>query len=144
MKTTISILIILQAFVIVAVGIIGVSEVKNEQAEVRSIWGKMIREMAAEGYLSTAVEDHYSEYLQRNGYVQTIPYFQASHTNPNNRVLRPQHGVVATDKNVLHLTIEVEPKPFIKLVKFLRDGQPNFTFTGTRISEYLPPDGGLP
>lgn len=140
MKTTLSILIVLLFFVIVAVGIVGVSEIKNEQAEVRGIWQKMLREMATEGYLPSSVKDHYASYLQQRGYQQAFSYFNASHTNSTNRAIRPQHGKVATSKNIVTLTIEVEPKPFIRAIKFLRDGQPNFIFTGTRISEYLPID----
>ncbi|MGG4456906.1 hypothetical protein ABEX29_01220 [Brevibacillus porteri] len=144
MKTVISILLSMLIFIIVSVGIIGVSEIKNEQAEVRSVWGKMLREMAADGYLADSVVSHYSDYLKAQGYEQDFPYFQASHTNSNNRAIRPQHGKVATSDNIVRLSIEVEPKPFIKAIKFLRDGQPNFIFSDTRISEYLPIEGDQP
>lgn len=144
MKTTISILMILICFLIVAVGIVGVSEIKQEKAEVRNVWQSMLREMAAEGYLSSAVADHYTQYLKEQGYQQSVSFFQASHTNSNNRATRPQHGQVATSKNIVTLTVVVEPKPFIRAIKFLRDGQPDFVFTGTRISEYLPVGGGRP
>lgn len=142
MKNFISFLLVLLYSVIAIVGILGVLEIKHEEAEVRSVWEKMLREMAAEGYLDESIASHYTKYLVEQGYQQSIPYFQASHSSAGNRAIRPQHGEVVTTKNIVSLTVEVEPKPFIKAIKFLRDGQPNFTFTGTRLSEYLQQDGG--
>jgi len=139
LKPMVSFLMVLLFVVPFTFGIIGVSEMQQERAEVRAIWEKMLREMKAEGYLSESVAQHYSDYLQSRGYQQSTPFFTASHTSRETRAVRPQHGQVDPSQNVVTLTVEVEPKPFIKAVSFLRTGHSTFRFTGTKISDYIPP-----
>lgn len=140
MKPILSFLMLLLLVVPFTFGIIGVSEMQQERAEVRAIWEKMLREMQAEGYLADSVAQYYTDYLKSRGYQQSTPFFTASHTSQGTRAVRPQHGRVDPSQNVVTLTVEVEPKPFIKAVSFLRTGHSTFRFTGTKISDYIPPE----
>lgn len=141
MKNMTGFLLALLFLVPFVVGIFGVSEIQQERAEVAKIFRDVLREMKAEGYLSAGTSAYYEQYLRDRGYEQSKPYFRASHTDPNRRAVRPTHGSVDPSKNEVMLTIEVEPKPFIKGITFLREAQPNFIFTGTRLSDYIREEG---
>lgn len=138
MKGVLSFMMIFLYLVPVIVGIVGGSEIQQEKAEVRSIWEQMLRDMAAEGYLSPSVQAHYTQVLQKRGFSQETPFFVASHTSSSSRAIRPQHGEVASKQNQVKLTIQVEPTPWIKTIAFLHGENTTFRFTGTKISEYIP------
>ncbi len=143
MKQVLSFFLVLLIFVTQTTGIVAVSVMEQEKAEVRNLFEQMLREMATVGYLDPAVASYYEQKLKSLGYQQSTPYFIASHTSPDQRAIRSIRGE-SGDDNQVTLTVEVQPSAGVRVISILRTGDARFRFTGTRPSEYMPEGGEGP